>query len=519
MKKSAIFSRLTAILIVLAMVLLTSCSAETGSPERATGDDVPEVFNLYTETSQTVKKSESVYVTLDPNGAVKNITVSDWLHADRSGLYIDDITTLEAIHATRGNYSFFEDGKLTWHTDSSDVYYEGKSSQPLPVDISIKYYLDGAEIAPADLAGKSGKVRMDISIRNNISYDVEMNGQKMKMYSPLVTVGGMMLPYENFSEIEVTNGMTVGGGSYEIVTLTSVPGLAESLNLSNVDISAISGVNFSDTFSISATVTDFALADTYFAIMPLSSLNTDFTMPETIDDVKDILTQIKDLQAVIENIDPKNVLVDFMTDTVKVKSMLDIVQKGLKVYNENQKMLNTMTEILTPENVETLTKFMSTLDVEEMQSLMNVMSNVPGLQSMLGSLLTMAEGLEDVKPILDQFSAALEDPEVAASMERLPETVATMTELMNFLNENKELLDVTTKLLESDDVKELEDVVNQLENSNIDLGSLGIDTSVNAEDLIARMKIFLELDYSIYTSAPDYMETSCMFICKTQPIK
>ena len=104
-------------------------------------------------------------------------------------------------------------------------------------------------------------------------------------------------------------------------------------------------------------------------------------------------------------------------------------------------------------------------------------------------------------------------------MERLPETVATMTELMTFLNENKELLEVMTKLLESNDVKELEDVVGQLENSNIDLGSLGLDASVNAEDLIARTNTWLQLNYRMYTSAPDYMETSCMFICKTQPIK
>ena len=519
MKKSAIFKKLTALVLVLTMVLLTSCAAETVTQEGVTGDDTPEVFNLYTETTQTVKKSESVYVTLDPNGVVQNVTVSDWLHADRSGIYIDDTTTLEAIHATRGNYSSFADGKLTWHTDSSDVYYEGKSTQPLPVDISIRYYLDGAEIAPADLAGKSGRVRMDISIKNNISYDVEMNGQKIKMYSPLVTVGGMMLPYENFSEIEVTNGMTVGGGNFEVVMLTSVPGLAESLNVSNIDISAFSGVNFADTFSISATVKDFALADTYFAIMPLASVNADLKMPETLEDVKNILTEIKDLQAVIERIDPKNVLVDFMTDTAKVRSMLDIVQKGMKVYNENQKMLDVMTEILTPENIETLTSFMASLDAEEMQSVMGVMSNVPGLQSVLGSLLSIADDLEEVKPILDQFSAALEDPEVAASMERLPETVATMTELMTFLNENKELLEVMTKLLESNDVKELEDVVGQLENSNIDLGSLGLDASVNAEDLIARTNTWLQLNYRMYTSAPDYMETSCMFICKTQPIK
>lgn len=521
MKKTFNLRRLTALLLAMIMLLLTSCSANTGTEEASTGDKEPETFNIYSETSENVEKSETVYVNLDPSGAARQITVSDWLHADRSGLYINDYTTLKNFDATRGNASSVSaDGKVVWHTDSSDVYYEGKSTEPLPVEISIKYFLDGAETAPADLVGKSGSFKMEITLKNNISREVEVNGQKITMYAPLVTVGGMMLSYENFSNIEVTNGMTVGGGSYEVVVLAGVPGINESLSLDKLKLSETEGVSFSDTFTVSATVTDFKLNDAYFAIVPLSSLELDLELPKTLEDVKDILTEVKDVQAVLERVDPENVLVDFMTNTEEVREMLDIVQKGLTVYNENEKMLDTMTELLTPENIETLSEFLGSLDAEEMQSLMSVMSNVPALKSMVDSLLNLSTGLEEVMPILESFSAALEDPEVAASMEKLPETLATLSELMTYLNENKELLDVMTALLASEDVKELTDILDSMENGQIDIGNADIsELSEDAQDVIARMEPWLGFDYSIFTAAPEYMETSCMFICKTDPIK
>ena len=120
-----------------------------------------------------------------------------------------------------------------------------------------------------------------------------------------------------------------------------------------------------------------------------------------------------------------------MSDSDAIKEMLDIMNKGLTVYNENQKMLETMTTLLTPENIDTLTNFLNSLDAEEMQSLMNLMSNLPALANVIGSLKELSEGLEEVRPILDSFSAAMEDPEVAASMEKLPETLTTLAEVMN----------------------------------------------------------------------------------------
>lgn len=513
--------RITALLLAVVMLLLTACSAETGKEETLTGEDASESFETYSETTQNVKKSETVYVNLTPNGQTRLITVSDWLHADKSAVYLNDITTLKDFQQTKGHASSISaNGEIVWQSASSDVYYEGKSEKELPVDISIKYFLDEQELTPEDLAGKSGNFRMEITIKNNMAGTAQINGQNVTMYTPIVAVGGMMLPYETFSNIEVTNGMAVGGGSYEAVVLAGAPGLKESLNLDNLNVEGLENFSFPDTFSISATVTDFTLGDAYFAFIPLSSLDMDIQLPGSLEDVKNVLTKLQNVQAIIGQIDPNNVLVNFMSNNEAVKEMLDILQKGLKVYNENQKMLETMTTLLTPENIATLSEFMNSLDAEEMQSLINMMSNVPGLQSMMDSLLKLSTGMDEVMPILQSFSAALEDPEVAASLERLPETLNTLAELMTFLNENKELLDVVTKLMETEDVKEITDIVNSMQSGNLNMGNTDLSNlSVETQELIARMELWLGFDYGIYTSAYDYMDTSCMFICKTDPIK
>lgn len=521
MKKSLNFKKITAFFLAFIMLMLTSCSADPTFEESSTGEEEPQEIYNFTDTTENVTKSETVYVNLDSNGAVKKITVSDWLHADKSQVYIKDTTTLNNFAVTKGQASSVsENGEVTWQMNSSDVYYEGASDKALPIDISIRYFLDGTEMTPEEIAGKSGNFKMEVTYKNNIGAQIDVNGTPSEIYAPIATLGGMILSYENFSNIEVTNGMSVGGGSYEVVVLAGIPGINESLGLNNLNISGFEDFSFSDTFTVTATVTDFKMGDAYFALVPLSSLELDIQMPKTIEDVSNVLAEVQDIGQLIEQIDPNGVLAEFMTDTNALREMLDIMQKGLKVYNENEKMLNVMSEYLTPENIQTLTDFLNSLDAEEMKSLMDMMSNVPALKSMLGSLMNLSEGIDEVMPIIEGFAAALEDPEVAASMEKLPETLETLTEVMNFLNENKELLDVMAVLVNDENVGELTGILDSMESGEINLSDADISQlSDGSQELINKMQQWLLFDYGIYTSAPDYMETSCMFICKTEPIK
>ncbi|MCD7827310.1 MAG: hypothetical protein LUG85_02065 [Clostridiales bacterium] len=509
-----------AVCLTAAMVFLTACGSNTVTEETSTGESESASITEYNATTENVTKSETVYVNLDSLGNTKKITVSDWLHADQSQVRITDRTTLTDFTVTKGQAaSVAENGNLTWHMTTSDVYYEGETDADLPVDISVKYYLNDAEITPEELAGQSGKFRMEVTMKSNISKEVEIDGQTVTMYAPLAVAGGMVLSYEKFSDIEVTNGLSIGGGSYEVVVLAGMPGLNESLNLSALDIAGFEDFSFPETFTVSATVTDFSLGDTYYAVLPLSALSLDMDLPSTLQDVMDVLNEVEDLQDILDTIDPNQVLANFITDGTSLNEMMEALDSGISLYEDNRELLEALSEFMTPENIEILTEFMNSLDSEEMQNLISLMSNVPALQSLVDSMLQLSTGLSDVMPILEGMSEALSDPTVAAQLENLPETLESLDELINYLNENQEALNILSQLMASEDMEDLSGVLDSIISST---GSLG-DTDVSeltgdAKELVLRMDEWLQFDYSIFTDAADYMDTSCMFIYKTDPI-
>ncbi len=512
--------KLIAICLVLAMVFLTACSSDTGDEEATTGDSEPVSVEEYSSSTEDVTKTETVYVNLNADGSSRLITVSDWLHADTSGVYVTDKTTLSDFSVTKGQASSStEDGTITWQMGTSDVYYEGTTDSALPVDIDITYYLDGTEISAEDLAGQSGKVTMEITMTNNISTQVEINGETVTIYTPMVAIGGMILSYDNFTDIEVTNGLSIGGGSYEIVVLAGSPGLNDSLNLENIEISGFEDFSFPETFTISATVTDFSLSDTYYIVMPLSSFNLNIDLPKTLEDVKDILNEIDDLQVILDQIDPNQVLESFITDGTSLSEMMDILQSAVDLYDNNKELLTALTEYLTPENIETLTAFMESIDSDEMQEILSILSDVPALQTIIDSLLQLSTGLSDVMPILEGLSDALSDPDVAEQLENLPETLETMDELMDYLKENEEVLSILSQLMSSEDMDDLSQALSSITSAGEDIGDTDVSQLTgDAQELVLRMDKWLAFGYDIYTDAPDYMETSCTFIYKTDPI-
>lgn len=519
MKNISTVKKIIAFLLAAVMLFLTSCADNRDGEEPSTAEGEP--VSVYGDTTETVKKSETVYVNMNPDGSQRSIVVSDWLHADRGRVHISDLTTLKDISVTKGHAAFQNNnGELIWQMDTSDVYYEGSSDSPLPVSVSIKYFLDGSEIAAKELAGKSGKFKMEVTMKNNIGKEVTIDGKKMTMYAPIAAIGGMILPYENFSDIEVSNGLSVGGGSYEVVVLAGAPGLNESLGLDELNISGFENFSFPDTFTVSATVTDFRLADTYYILAPLSALNLNVELPKTLEDVKSILNEVQNLQDILNAIDPNQLLAKFVTNGTSLKEMMDIMQKAITVYNENEALLKVMAQYLTPKNIETLSAFLQSLDGEQMQSVISLLSNVPALQSAVDSLMQLSTGLSDVMPILEGFSQALKDPEVAAALENLPETLNTLSEMTSFLEENKDVLNVLTQLMSSSDMQKFTDALdNLIEGQDVQFGDTDVSQLAgDAKALVLKMDEWLKFDYGLYTAAPDYMETGCMFICKTDPI-
>ena len=247
-----------------------------------------------------ISKEETVYVNAAADGTPEEITVSDWLKNSGSAEGdVSDVSDLEGIKNVKGDETFTQDGdKVTWNTDSSDIYYQGTSNKELPVDMKIKYYLDDQEITPEELAGKSGHLRMEVSYTNKSKKTVKVDKKDVEVYSPFVMVTGMILSSDNFSNVTIDNGKVISDGDKEMVVGVAVPGLKNSLDLSD-DLS--DKIDIPEGFTMEADVTDCTMGNTFTIAVTdlLSSLNLEDS--DDLDELQDSLDELDDAAVKLVN--------------------------------------------------------------------------------------------------------------------------------------------------------------------------------------------------------------------------
>lgn len=182
------------------------------------------------DDSDDADKEETVYVLADADGTANDVTVSTWLKNADGSEGLNDKTNLSDIENVKGyeGYKDNGDGTITWAANGSDIYYQGKSSEKLPVDVKITYKLDGEEIEPSELAGKSGKVTIRFDYTNNTKQTVKAGSKNSEVISPFVMLSGMILPVDKFSNVQVENGKVISEGSNQIVVGYAVPGFKQS---------------------------------------------------------------------------------------------------------------------------------------------------------------------------------------------------------------------------------------------------------------------------------------------------
>ena len=246
------------------------------------------------EESKAVGKDETVYVKTDASGNTKDITVSDWLKNTDGTSSIQDASDLTDITNVKGDetYAQEDNGNMLWTSDGSDIYYQGKSNGQLPVDVKITYYLDGQEIAPENLAGKSGKVKIRFDYTNNSKKTVKVNGKEEEIYTPFLMASAMILPGDNFKNVEVSNGKVISDGSNNIVVGIALPGLEDSLKLDELDLGDRDEIP--DYVEVTADVTDFKLEMTATVASCGNLDDLGFSDVDSLDDLKDALDELAD---------------------------------------------------------------------------------------------------------------------------------------------------------------------------------------------------------------------------------
>lgn len=168
------------------------------------------------------KREESVTVTADPTGSPETITVETRLSDIGEGEAVSDYTELTEIKNRKGDEEWIEkEGEIIWQNLGEDIVYEGTSKKELPVEVRITYYLDGKEISPEELAGKSGHIKL--------RFDYENREKREGFFVPFVCVSAVMLPSDVFSDVEVKNGRLMTMDDMNLAVGLALPGLWECL--------------------------------------------------------------------------------------------------------------------------------------------------------------------------------------------------------------------------------------------------------------------------------------------------
>lgn len=208
-------------------------------------------------------KEETVYTKLDKDGKNYSTIVSTHLKNEEETEWIKDATDLFNVENTKGEEEFKQEGNsLVWKADKKDIYYQGESQKELPIACCVTYELDGKELSVEEIVGKTGKVKVTIHYTNKEEHIVTINGKEQKLYTPFVAVAGTVIPNDKNKNIEISNGKVINDGSKTLVMGISMPGLQESLNISNEEIT------IPDDIEISMEATDFELGNIVTFVTP-----------------------------------------------------------------------------------------------------------------------------------------------------------------------------------------------------------------------------------------------------------
>lgn len=241
-------------------------------------------------SEKEIDKDETVYLISDASGNVNQTIVSDHLiNRDKSDT-LKDKSSLKDIENVKGDETFSQSGDdLTWQADGNDIYYQGTSTAQAPVSQKVTYYLDGKEISPEELAGKSGKVTIHFDYTNHSTYTETVNGEEVTVCVPFAAITGMVLD-DSFSNVEVTNGKVQNTGKGNIVIGYALPGLKDSLDLNDDDLDE--DVDIPESFEVTADVENFSLETAMTVVANAGSfLSTDGSSDlSSVDDMIDTLT-------------------------------------------------------------------------------------------------------------------------------------------------------------------------------------------------------------------------------------
>jgi X-X-X-Leu-X-X-Gly heptad repeat protein len=248
---------------------------------------------------ENTPKEEIIYGILDDSGNLTSITVVNGFTLEKDATIADygNYTSIENLSTSEPITKSGE--SITFAGKTGRTTYRGElANRQLPWNVKITYYLDGKEINPADLDGKSGKLKIALKTSEN----AKEKGTFYDDFSLQITVP---LKMDLCKNIETSGATVADNGSTKQFSYVVLPGKDASI-------------------SLTSDVTDFEMEG-----ITLAGVRMSFDLPLDIDTIN---SSIDKLVAAAGKLDK---------GAVKLVSGAKALQTGLQQYTEGFNLLNS----------------------------------------------------------------------------------------------------------------------------------------------------------------------------------
>ena len=321
------------------------------------------------------EKEEVIYANLTSSGDIEKIYAVN-IFEDKDivdyGVYdtVKNMNTMDKI-----NYS---NGKITIQNSEDKLYYQGimKQNTEMPWTIKVRYKLDGVEYAPSELAGKSGKLEISISIKEN-------KNCKKNFFENYALQTVVQLDTNLCENIKSDEATMANVGGLKQLTYTILPGNEKDIK-------------------ITTDVTDFEMSE-----IQVNGINLNLGLDKDSIDTSSLTGELDKLKDAVNDLDDgANELND---GAKKLDDGAVTLTDGIKTIQEGLDQLNSKSSSLTSGSSEVLSA-LKTIQ----SSLNNVSTSSKDLKqlssastSIKSGIDSLVNGLKTVDSSIDTYNSSL----------------------------------------------------------------------------------------------------------------
>lgn len=325
--------------------------------------------------TKSSEKEEVIYANLTSSGDIEKIYAVN-IFEDKDivdyGVYdtVKNMNTMDKI-----NYS---NGKVTIQNSEDKLYYQGimKQNTQMPWTIKVRYKLDGVEYAPSELAGKSGKLEISISIKEN-------KNCKKNFFENYALQTVVQLDTNLCENIKSDEATMANVGGLKQLTYTILPGNEKDIK-------------------ITSDVTDFEMSE-----IQVNGINLNLGLDKDSIDTSSLTGELDKLKDAVNDLDDgANELND---GAKKLDDGAVTLTDGIKTIQEGLDQLNSKSSSLTSGSSEVLSA------LKTIQSSLNNVSTSSKDLKQLSSASTsikfgidsLVNGLKTVDSSIDTYNSSL----------------------------------------------------------------------------------------------------------------